>query len=385
MNYEIVRKKIERSLYRLRVQFLPNYVKKKNGNKRIFISYIIEPLKRRNDEVFFQGHQNHQETVIIEDIVNELNLSYVFNHYSLPINFVRGKFDVVFGLEPNFGNLCQSNPRAAKIYYATGAYYQHQNNQVTQRTEEFKKKYNIEYPYVRLVEEHDSCEIADTIIQIGSDHTIETYPEHLRSKIILIDQTCHNFKEIDLDDKIKKTSKSDYIWFGSFGSILKGLDLVLEFFLTNTHLTLHVVGPVEEKFLSVFQDRLNRTNNIYLYGFMNMDSPEFRQIALKCAFLIYPSASEGGWPGSALNLQKLGVIPILSKWASGPEIKDLGFLLPDLSVESIAEAVSWSRSLSDTNIADLSLKNHEAVITKHNKERFKAQLKSNLEYIINNQ
>ncbi|HLW32902.1 MAG TPA: glycosyltransferase [Aequorivita sp.] len=383
MNYEIIRKKIDRSLYRLRILLLPNYVKRKNGNRRIFVSYITEPLKRRNDKVFFQGHQNHQETVIIEDIINELDLSYVFNHYSLPLNFVRGKFDVVFGLEPNFGEVCQRNPQAIKIYYATGAYLNHQNRQITQRTDDFKSKYQVEYPYVRMVEEHDSCEIADVIIQIGSEHTLETYPEHLRAKIKLLDQTCHEYRNFDLEEKIQQSSKTDYIWFGSFGSILKGLDLVLEYFLVNPHLTLHVVGPVEDKFLDVFQPRISQVNNISLYGFMNVDSEEFKNVATKCAFLIYPSASEGGWPGSVLNLQKLGVIPILSRWASGPTIKDLGYLLPDLSIKSVAEAIAWSSSLSDETIASLARKNHRAIVKKHSKERFKSQLKSHLENIIN--
>lgn len=378
-----MKQKVANGLKRLAIKWLPNYIKKTNGDKRIFVSYIIEPLKRRHDHAFFKGHQNHQETIIIEDIINELGLSYVFNHYSLPLNFVHGKFDVVFGLEPNFGSICKKNPQAIKVYYATGSYYAHQNGQIRRRTDEFKQKYGIDYPYVRLVQEHDSCEIADYIIQIGSSHTIETYPTPLRDKILLIDQTCHEFEGFDLEEKLKKTSTSDFIWFGSFGSILKGLDLVLEFFLDNPNLNLHVVGPVEEKFIPVFQDRINQVKNIYLYGYMNMDSPEFRYIAMKCAFLIYPSASEGGWPGSALNLQKLGIIPILSRWASGPTIKDLGFMLPDLSVKSIAEAISWSKGLTANEVTDLAWKNHEAVVTKHNKQRFNAQLKSHLELIIN--
>ena len=385
MNWFTVQRKFIHGFKKLAVRLFPNYIKKNNGHKRIFVSYITEPLKRKHDAAYFQGHQNHQETVIIEEILNELDLSYIFNHYALPLNFVLQKFDIVFGLEPNFARICQKNPGAIKIYYATGSYYKHQNSQIQERTDEFKQKYSVDYPYVRMVAEHDSCEIADHIIQIGSSHTIDTYPLAIRNKILLLDQTCHDFKDFDLAEKLRKTSKSDYIWFGSFGSILKGLDLVLEFFLSNPHLRLHVVGPVEKDFLSVFQNRLNQVNNIHLYGFMNMDSSEFREVALKCAFLIYPSASEGGWPGSALNLQKLGVIPILSKWASGPTIKELGFLLPDLSVDSIAMAVSWSQNLSDTTVKELSKKNHDAVVAKHNKKRFKAQFKGLLESIINQQ
>src|SRR5690554_3676452 len=157
MNWFTVQRKFIHGFKKLAVRLLPNYIKKNNGHKRIFVSYITEPLKRKHDAAYFQGHQNHQETVIIEEILNELDLSYIFNHYSLPLNFVWQKFDIVFGLEPNFARICQKNPDAIKIYYATGSYFKHQNGQIQRRTDEFKQKYSVDYPYVRMVAEHDSC------------------------------------------------------------------------------------------------------------------------------------------------------------------------------------------------------------------------------------
>lgn len=381
MSYNLVRQKFINGLLRFRILFLPNHIIKRNGRKWIFVSYITEPFKRRNDVSYFHGHQNHQETLIIEDLINELEISYVFNHYNRPINFLWKKFDVVFGLEPNFLVMSNKNPQALKIYYATGAYYKHQNKMIINRTNAFREKHGIDYPYVRLVSEHDSTEIADYIFQIGSKHTIGTYPEHLRKKIIIIDQTCHVFRSIDLGEKIRKTSKVDFIWFGSTGSILKGLDLVIEFFLQHPHLNLHIVGPVEEEFMRLYQDKMNQSKNFYTYGFLNVDSNEFRDIANKCAFLIYPSASEG-CPGSVLNLQKLGVIPILSKWASNDDIADHGFMLENLTVESIGEAVEWGKKLSDQEIENLIHKNHKYVMDRHSKTNFKSQFKNNIEALL---
>jgi hypothetical protein len=381
MSLQLVNQKFINGLKRLDIQFLPNYIKKRNGKKWIFISYITEPFKRRNDKNFFHGHQNHQETIIIEELLNELDLSLVFNHYSWPINFLWKKFDVVFGLEPNFLVMCKKNPQALKIYYATGAYYKHQNQMIIKRTNDFREKHGIDYPYVRMVSEHESAEAADYIFQIGSKFTIETYPEHLRKKIIIIDQTCHDFKSIDLEDKFNKTSKIDFIWFGSTGSILKGLDLVIEFFLQNPHLNLHIVGPVEEEFMRVYRGKMNASNNFNTYGFLNVDSDEFREIANKSAFLIYPSASEG-CPGSVLNLQKLGVIPILSQWSSSDKISEHGYMLKNLSVESIGEAIEWTKNLTDGEMKNLIRKNHNYVIEKHNKPKFKSQFKANLKALI---
>lgn len=374
--------KIYNLLRRLEIALLPNYIRKENGEKWIFVSYLTDPFKKKNDPDFFKGHQNQQETLILDEILHELDLSYFFHHYARPLNFVNQEFDVVFGLEPNFGYLCNNSPKALKIYYATGAYYQHQNSMIRQRTDDFNKKYGVAYPYERLVPDHDSCEIADAIVQIGSAHTISTYPEALRKKITLLDQTCHEFDAVDLEKKIAGNSKRDFIWFGSRGSILKGLDLVLEYFLIHPDLNLHVVGPVEQSFVDIFGDKISECKNITFYGYLSVDSQTFRDLADRCAFLIYPSASEGGCPGSVLNLRRLGVIPILSLWASGEDISTHGYLLEDLSLDSIERAVTWGTQLSEEKLAELVHKNHQYVNEHHNKKRFKKQLESALRSLL---
>jgi hypothetical protein len=381
------RNKVEQVLYFLS-RYLnlvtKNHIIKDNGGKWIFISYLTEPFKRRNEKIYFHGHQNRQETLIFEEVIQELNLSYIFNDYNRPLNFKKRKFDIIFGIEPNFKKMCIKNPKAIKIYYATGAYYKHQNMMIINRTNIFSEKYKMNYPLRRLVKEHDSCEIADFIFQIGSKFTIETYPEHLRSKILLINQTSHVFKNIDIDQKIKTTSKKEFIWFGSSGTILKGLDLVIEYFLSNETYNLHIVGPVEEEFISVFKDKLREARNITLYGFLDVQSKIFLELANKCAFLIFPSGSEGA-PGSVINLQKLGVIPITSRWASCDKITDLGYVLKDLNISSIDEAIQWSQSLSKEEMTRYIKDNHNYASYMHNCDRFKSEMKERLSSIISKQ
>jgi len=353
------------------------------GSKWIFVSYITEPFKRKKNDGYFHGHQNRQETLIIAEVAQELGFSYVFNDYDKPLNFWKRNFDIVFGLEPNFKILCEKNPKALKIYYATGAYFKHQNLMIINRTNAFCEKYDTNYPYKRLIKEHNSCEVADFIFQIGSKFTIETYPEHLRHKILIINQTSHVFKNINIEEKIKMTSSKDFIWFGSWGTILKGLDLVIECFFINKSLNLHVVGPIEEEFLRVFKNKINNVSNIFLYGFLDVTSKEFRDLVNKCAFLIFPSASEGV-PGSVINLQILGVIPILSKWASPDKITDLGYLLKDLSISSINESIDWSQSLSHDQLVELIKTNYYYISTTHNNKKFKMEMKNLFNSVITN-
>lgn len=382
MHLEMIFKHTLSSLFAYRTLLTKNHITRRNGNKWIFISYITEPLKQRGNDFYFRGHQNRQETLIIEEVVQELGFSCIFNDYDKPLNFKNRNFDIVFGLEPNFEKICNLNQNAIKIYYATGAYYKHQNLMIINSTRDFEERHHVKYPLRRMVKEHSSCETADYIFQIGSEFTVETYPENLRHKILLINQTSHTFKNIDIDQKIKTTSKNDFIWFGSTGTILKGLSVVVEYFLQNQNFNLHIVGPVETEFLSVFKESIDKVNNIYIYGYLDVESAIFRNLANKCAFLIFPSGSEGGPPGSVINLQKLGVIPLTSRWASCSGIANLGYLLEDLSTSSINNAIDWSQSLTYEDIVKLIKENHDYVVKTHNNHKFKSELKKNLSSII---
>jgi len=94
-----IRKKIEQVLFylsRFINLFTNNHIIKKNGGKWIFISYLTEPFKRRNEKIYFHGHQNRQETLIFEEVIQELELSYVFNDYNKPLNFKNRKFSELF-------------------------------------------------------------------------------------------------------------------------------------------------------------------------------------------------------------------------------------------------------------------------------------------------
>ena len=136
----------------------------------------------------------------------------------------------------------------------------------------------------------------------------------------------------------------DFMWFGSSGSILKGLDLVLEYFIENPQYNLHVVGPLDEEFIRFYQKQIEKCLNITFYNFLDTSSKEFMNLAYLCAFNIFPSGSEG-CPGSVITLMQMGVIPITSQWGAIDQIEHYGYLLPELSVEAISKAIEWGVTL----------------------------------------
>lgn len=377
-----LKKIIDSSLRKIFPYIQRNYTKKIRGSKHnMFISYIAAPFYHRNDAKYLNHHQNRGETLILGDILQEMGISHKFVRLDKPLLSYNG-FDIIFGVEPNFVKACAANPNALKIYYATGAYCRHQNKVVKERTDRFNKEHGTSIPYYRLASEHDATEIADAIIQIGTCHTISTYPEHLRKKIIPIRQTCHTYDITGfIDEKFKKVSYTDFVWMGSAGSILKGLDLVLDYFIQHPELNLHVFGSIDFDVWDYYKPLVLQKDNIHFYGVCDLDSDTVKNVGLKCAFVILPSASEG-CPGSVINMAKLGCIPIVTPISSFEGLEEYGTIIPSYTIaglnSAIQTAISWSKNDIDRriiNIAEYSNKNYSC-------ETFRHDMKNALQSII---
>lgn len=326
------------------------------NRKWAYVSYIPEVYHKKKDRQYMLSHQNKREAILIGEFFYKLGYNVKVALFNDPKECDDRKYDIIFGLEPNFITMCKKNPKALKIYYATGAYWKHQISSVISQTDLFNKTHNTNLKYSRLVEPHNSCEIADTIFQIGSSFTINSYPQDQQKKIKIINQSSNFVGQCNLEKKISTFSTTEFIWFGSDGSILKGLDIVIEYFMQNRQLKLNIVGPIDPDFKDYFQPIIKNFPNIIFHGYLNTSSEEFINIAYKSTFNIFPSGSEG-CPGSVVTLMQMGVIPIVSPWAAFDKIEEYGYLLPYSSIEEIDKAIQWSKSLSIAQIQKLIIKN----------------------------
>lgn len=374
-------------LKKMIVNLIPDYKSMVNDSNNIVLcSYINDGFILSKNSKKLLTHGNKIESIIIKEVFNELGFNFISIRYNKKINLKKYKDmnpKIIFGIEPNFEKLCEEFPNAIKIYYATGAYVDHQNSMVIKRTDEVNAKKNSNIPYYRTVKENKAARIADYIIQIGSKYTIETYPEELRKKILLIRQSSFEFLNLEIDKKKNIFSTKDYLWFGSNGSILKGLDLVIEYFKKNEDLNLHIIGPLDKEFEDVYRNELYKSRNIKYHGYIPIYDSRLIEITNKCTFILYPSASEGGVPGSVLNMMRLGLIPIVSKYASFNEIKEIGFLLDDLSIESISKTIKLTQSLSKDDIINNSRKSYEYVNDNHNLMEFENDIRLMIQMILN--
>jgi len=341
-------------------------VANKNAKKWVFVSYIPYVFYEKDISKRL-AHQNQNEIIAIVDVLKRLGYNVYVMAYNSTDVLPDIDVSIVFGLEPVFARACEKYSNARKIYYATGAYYQHHNNMVISMTDKFNSIFNTNIPYRRLVSPHDSCEISDSILQIGSNYTINTYPSRLRSKIY----TIHQSSQATASSTLNYAKENEYVFMGSGGNMLKGLWCLIDFFCHNTEFTLNIVGPIEDDVMEIIRSRI--TPNIRIHGYLNVNSEKLQNILEKCNFIIYPSGSEGGCPGAVLNMMKKGMIPIVSRWAAFDEIEDYGYLLKGLDKESIHMAIEWSSKLTEEKITEIKKKASKFVCDTYSLERFSAE------------
>lgn len=336
----------------------------------VFISYIPYVFYAKDRKQLI-SHQNQQEMIRMVEIFSELGYNIYVMDYTSKRTIPDINVKVVFGLDPVLQRACAKYKDAIKVYYATGAYYTHQTNMALRMTDDFNSFFHSHIPYRRLVAPHDSCQIADKILLIGSNYTIETYPQEVRHKISLIHQSTQISKTIDV---VRVADGREFIFMASGGNALKGVGLLIRYFSMHPEYTIHIIGPIEYGVNEAIRNKL--TTNVVLHGYMNVNDKHFMDILKKCNFLIYPSGSEAGSPGAVLILMKNGLIPIVSRWAAFDEIGDYGYMLDSVDIQSIDNAVKWACGLGDEQILNMKRRVKQFTEETYNLDRFASELKS---------
>lgn len=341
-------------------------------NSWVYIAYVSDVFNHPENKTSLNRHQNQQETIKMVAILNQLGYNVYIqrynSRYSLPKHI---EPEIIIGLEPNFERACEKWPKAKKVYYATGAYWEFANNQILKMTQYLNSTYSGNIQPRRMVKPHLSCQKADYILQIGSSYTLDTYPETLRSKITCIDQSS-TAECIEKD----YAPENHFFFMASSGNALKGISLLIEYFIRHPDLTLHWVGPVEDDFYQTMKDIM--TPNIKTYGFLNITSDKMKEIVSECNFIIYPSGTEG-CPGAVINAMNMGLIPIVTPWAAFDGIEQVGFVMDDWSVEAVGKGIEWALLMDKDEIMRRSKKSREIVMNRFCLEHFGEQIK---EYVI---
>lgn len=97
------------------------------------------------------------------------------------------------------------------------------------------------------------------------------------------------------------------------GLIAKGVDLLVDAFLQNPKLTLHICGPNTDKdFQEQLLPQIKQSSNIHYHGFVRMNSRKMHRLVSEATFQIQASPSEGT-STSVLALLSQGLIPVVTE------------------------------------------------------------------------
>lgn len=368
------RNKILVVLHRYIFSFPKLNVNRTRHKKTALLSYSIFPFINKSRSKI---HPNFIEVHELNRVLNlkKYNVDVYNNTYDRKINY--NKYDLIIGeglpISRFFKSNCTKNIKT--IYYATGSHPSFQNQASFNTLVQFyQKSHNWLEKSSRIVDQEWAigASLSDYCIIIGNNETKKTYmPFHENERLFTIYPPYYNsFDNINVELK----DKNSYLWFGSYGLIHKGLDIVIEAFLLRKDLTLYICGYLEreKEVLEFYKQRINQSKNIVIVGFISIDSRKFCELMQICSFTVLTSVAEGMSTAVITVMGNGGLIPIVTR-ETGIDV-NMGICVESNSVNSLLTALEIS---SDYSLSDIQKKCtciQREIIDKSNSSEFSQRI-----------
>jgi len=343
--------------------------------RRSLICYISEPFQR---QLSFPVHSNERQVKSIAMAIRDLQFNVDVCSFSDTVE--RVDHDFIFGQGPSFVDIVGRKTSAVAVFYATGAHSFHNNRAELDRLLALAGRRGTRLLPKRLNHTEVLAYASDAVICTGNQWTIGTYAGLTTGPVFRAPVSVYQYPEALLQKRDIEAARTSFMWIGGSGNILKGLDLVIEAFAKLPYLSLHICGHVEDEILALYADELENCRNIVCHGFLNVASADFEKLLRKCAFAVFPSASEAG-AGSLLTAMGAGAIPVATIEAS-VDLGDYGFPIESPTVEGVRRAVEFAASTSPSSLAEMSRKSRTFVQKNHTFWHYDAQMRSALREIV---
>jgi glycosyltransferase involved in cell wall biosynthesis len=336
---------------------------------RVLISLINEPLLQSAGKHISHDHTHDWEAVQI--VQTWLDLGYAVdvvrwtNWSFLPDR----DYDVCIDARCNLERFAPYlSPRCVKVMHIDTCHWKHHNESQFARLAALEDRRGVVLAPQRLVDENRGIEEADCATYLGNAHTAGTFA-FAGKPLYRVPISSTDFYDWP-EDKDFEACRRRFLWFGSGGLILKGLDLTLEAFAQMPEFHLTVCGPVsgEEAFESAYKKELYETPNIETLGWVDIHSDRWDELRRSCAGVVFPSCSEGGG-GSVITCVHAGMLPIVTAEAS-VDIDPFGVLIQEGTVESVITAVKEAAALSAKELETRTRAGWKYMRSNHSRERF---------------
>lgn len=311
-----------------------------------YIKKVFTDTDLKND----LSHTNRFTTYVIAEVLRDIGYNVDVIDWNEDLEDDFNKYDLVTGLGKSLDQVIQQRDSKSKtkvIWFGTGCNPLFSNVVTLNRIADFyNRTRHLLLDSSRYIKEdwplqHEFC---DWMILHGSTFAKSTYST---KKISCINAPVFIYHSIERTEKEWQTAKNNYLWFGTGGLIHKGLDLTIEAFKSSTNLNLHICGDMtrEPAFYNHYKNIIETKVNITYHGFVDVDSDSFAKILQTCAFIVFPSASEGNCASVITCMANGGLIPIVTKNAD-IDTADYGIIIEDLTAEAVQKSLTQSQNLT---------------------------------------
>ena len=327
------------------------------GAKRALVVYTIQaiPYYVAGDVMRCPIMNEHTMYWESAEMVRQLNeAGYVVDYYDIhsraPIDW--DLYDLVIDERNNLISIPAARRASLKkVYYCTGNHWLFQNMAELGRIRSFQQRQGIYVAPERQVAPLYSDEVADFMTHFGTPFQLQLFDARPQKHLLDI-SAVHEpaFRRKDM-----ATARHNFLWLGSGGLVLKGLDLAVEAFVQTPDLHLYIAGHAEREthFWSWLKPMLAKHPNIHYLGWTDVGTAAFAEIAHRCVGTVYVSSTEGG-PGSIAQLTHFGLIPVVTETAAVRAAEVAGAVIcSQQPVEIIPQLVHAVRELSGLPEAEL--------------------------------
>ena len=296
------------------------------------------------------------------------------------------EYDVLYGDGENFVTYAKNTPEdTLRICYRGGMHWSQRIAAYEKRLDDLaeRKGVRIEPSRPAILAENEATELADALLVMGDDHTAATFRDAGVDVPIRTIHTTHPpGYDFDPDQREYEDARTNFLWFGGTGPVLKGLDRVLDVFAGLENVNLYVCGPVENAgaFTELYDTELYHTDNIETVGWVDVRSRTFRRILKRCAYHIYPSGSEGS-SGAVANCMWRGLVPIVTQEVFA-DTGDWGISLADAGLDTIRDAVMDAATRDPTEVRQLARNASETAKHRYDRQRYTNTIDTHLRDLL---
>ena len=350
----------------------------------VLLSYRIEPFFLKPEQPIPNDHTWYWECRQIAHTFLELgycvDVIQFHKHKFIPQKDYAFFIDIRHRLEALAPLL---NKDCIKIFHSDTAHTLFHNAAEASRLLALQQRKGIILSQKRFEAPNLGVEHADYVTILGNEFTKSTF-QYARKPIYRVPISTPEVYPW-LEDKDFDACRKNFLWFGSGGLVHKGLDLVLDAFVEMPEYHLTICGPIEKEkdFEEAFYKELYETDNIRTFGWIDISSLDFLEIAYSCVGIIYPSCSEGGG-GCVITCMHAGLIPIVTYESSVDVGEDFGVILKESSVGEIKNSIHRIANLPTSQLKDMARCAWEFARANHTREKFAENYRNTVNQIITN-